>query len=71
MYLGSFLLEPEDIKSIGLGAIWNCCRAVGLSLLEMGHKGPDLIKAQVHRGLEASNPNANQSIHISKFENSS
>jgi len=28
-YLGSFL-EPEDIKSSGLGAIWNYCRAVGL-----------------------------------------
>jgi len=23
-------LEPEDIKSLGLGAIWNYCRAVGL-----------------------------------------
>jgi len=29
-HLGSFFLEPEDIKSLGLGAIWNYCRAVGL-----------------------------------------
>ena len=30
VYLGSFFLEAEDIKSLGLGAIWNYCRAVGL-----------------------------------------
>ena len=29
-HLGSFFLEPEDMKSLGLGAIWNYCRAVGL-----------------------------------------
>ena len=29
-HLDSFFLEPEDIKSLGLGAIWNYCRAVGL-----------------------------------------
>jgi len=29
-HLGSSFLEPEDIKSLGLGAIWNYCRAVGL-----------------------------------------
>jgi len=29
-YLGSFLLEPEDIKSISLGAIWNFSKAIGL-----------------------------------------
>ena len=22
-YLGSFFLEPEDIRSVGLGAVWN------------------------------------------------
>jgi len=27
-YLGCFFLEPEDVKSLGLGAIWNYCRAV-------------------------------------------
>jgi len=29
-YLGSFFLEPEDIKSLGLGAIWNYRKVVGL-----------------------------------------
>jgi len=28
MYLGS--LEPEDIKSISLGAIWNLSKVTGL-----------------------------------------
>jgi len=39
-HLGSFFLEPEDIKSLGLEAIWNYCRAVGLPWFNMGHKGP-------------------------------
>jgi hypothetical protein len=30
VYLGS-VLEPEDIKSVNLGAIWNFSRATGLS----------------------------------------
>jgi hypothetical protein len=30
MYLGSFFLEPEDIKSVSLGAIWNYSKATGL-----------------------------------------
>ena len=29
-YLGSFLLDPEDIKSIILGAIWNFIKVTGL-----------------------------------------
>jgi len=29
-YLGFFLLEPEDIKSLGLGAIWNYSKVTGL-----------------------------------------
>jgi hypothetical protein len=29
-YLGSFSLEPEDVKSISLGAIWSFSRATGL-----------------------------------------
>jgi len=42
-YLGSFFLDPEDIKSLSLGAIWNLSKATGLpwpSVLIMGHKGP-------------------------------
>jgi len=34
----------------------------------MGHKGPVLIKAKVHRGSEAPNPNANLSIYLSMLE---
>jgi hypothetical protein len=30
VYLGSFFLEPEDIKSIRLGAIWNFSKVTGL-----------------------------------------
>ena len=30
MYLDSFFLEPEDIRSLGLGAIWNFSKATGL-----------------------------------------
>jgi hypothetical protein len=30
VYLGSFFLEPEDIKSINLGAIWNFSKVTGL-----------------------------------------
>jgi hypothetical protein len=29
-HLGSFFLKPEDTKSIGLGAIWNFNKAIGL-----------------------------------------
>jgi len=29
-YLGSFFLEPEDIKSISLGDIWNFSEVIGL-----------------------------------------
>jgi len=28
--LGSFFLEPQDIKSVSLGAIWNFSKATGL-----------------------------------------
>jgi hypothetical protein len=30
MYMGSFFLEPKDIKRIGLGAIWSFGKATGL-----------------------------------------
>ena len=31
VYLGSFFLDPEDIKSLSLGAIWNFSKGTGLS----------------------------------------
>jgi hypothetical protein len=30
VYLGSFFLEPEDVKSERLGAIWNFIKVTGL-----------------------------------------
>jgi len=39
-YLGSFSLEPQDIKSIILVANWNFSKATGLPYIDMGHKGP-------------------------------
>jgi len=39
-YLGSFFLEPEYIKSISLGAIWNFSKATGSHKSIWGTKGP-------------------------------
>jgi len=44
-YLGSFFLEPGDIKNLNLRAIWNYSKALGLPCFEIGHKGPVLFKA--------------------------
>jgi hypothetical protein len=30
IYLGSFLFDPEDVRSLSLGAIWNCIKGTGL-----------------------------------------
>jgi hypothetical protein len=49
-HLGFFFLEPKDIQSISLGAIWSFSNASGLPWLDMGHKGP------VYKGLGASGP---------------
>jgi len=38
VYLGSFL-EPQDMKSISVGAIWNFSKVTGLPLIYMRHKG--------------------------------
>jgi hypothetical protein len=47
VYLGSFFLDPEDIKSLILGAIWNFNKRTRLPLTDIrlwGKKDP-LIKA--------------------------
>jgi hypothetical protein len=51
MYLGSFFMEPEDIKSISVGAIWNFGKATGLLWFDMGHKGPVSIRPIFHSTL--------------------
>ena len=41
VYLGSFFLDPEDIRVLGVGAIWNFVKETGLLYLvqNRGHKG--------------------------------
>jgi hypothetical protein len=49
-YLGSFCFDPEDVREISLGAIWNFIKATGLSwhgLQLRGTKG--LLKPYVLR----------------------
>jgi hypothetical protein len=51
-YLGSFFLDPEDVRELNLGAIWNFVkkdRALMTWTLVKGHKGPV-------KGLRASGP---------------
>jgi hypothetical protein len=46
VYLGSFFLDPDDIRKLGMGAIWNFAKGTGSYCLvqNMGHRGP-VIKA--------------------------
>ena len=42
-YLDSFFLDPEDVRSLSLGKIWNFSKEIGLPRLAyqiMGHKWP-------------------------------
>jgi len=39
-HLGSFFLEPGDIKNLNLGAIWNYSKAARLPWFDIGHKVP-------------------------------
>jgi hypothetical protein len=55
-YLG-FFLEPEDIKRVSLGVIWNFGKATGLPYIVMGHKGP-VNKGIGGSGCKAPNPYA-------------
>jgi hypothetical protein len=54
-YLGSLFLDPEDIRELGMGAIWNFSKEQSSYSLtqNMGHKGP----VKVHRARKSSNPN--------------
>ena len=64
-YLRSFFLEPEDIKCLGLGAIWNFSKVTGLPWFGMGHK--ESVKSRP-RCIGAKRPRTqtqiNQSINI-------
>ena len=48
---------------MGLGAIWNFSRAMGLPWFDMGHKGP-VIRPRWIGGWEAPNPNVNLSMYL-------
>ena len=53
-YLGSFFLEPEDVRSICLGAIWNFINATGSHDSIWGTKG--LLKRPRCIGAERPRP---------------
>jgi hypothetical protein len=42
VYLGTSLLDPEDLKILNLGVTWNFSKGMGIPLTGdiMGHKGP-------------------------------
>jgi hypothetical protein len=50
--------DPEGVRSLNLGAIWNFSTGTGLLCLGhqiVRHKGP-VLKAYVHRDRKGSNP---------------
>jgi hypothetical protein len=51
IYLGSFFLDPEDVRSLSLRAIWNFFRRTGLSWL-----GPSEGAQRSCEGLRATGP---------------
>jgi len=64
---GSFMLEPEDIRSLGLGTIWKFSKVAGLTWFDMEHKGPVKSKPRCIglRGPEPKCKSINQSINQS------
>ena len=57
-YLGSFFLDPEDVRNLSLGAKWNFIKGTGFLWLGhqlKGYKG-HIKKAYVHRDWKGSNP---------------
>jgi hypothetical protein len=55
-YLGSFFLEPKDIKSQNLWAIWRFSKAARLTWKMIRALRAGFIEAQAHRGWKAPNP---------------
>jgi len=52
-YPGSFLLDPEDVRSLGLGTMWTFIKRSGLTWIGLqayGHRGP--AKGQHTSGLK-------------------
>ena len=60
-YLGSFFLDPEDIRVLGVGAIWNFAKGTGLLQFSTEHRAERAcLKVWVHRARKGSNPNTIQ-----------
>jgi len=49
-------LDPQDIKILSLGAIWNFGKGTGLSWVDIRLWGTKGHKVQVHRDHKDSNP---------------
>jgi hypothetical protein len=60
-------LEPEDIKTESLGAIWSFSKVTGLPWIDMGHKG-SLNWGLGAKGPKVSNPIVNQSNNQSRLQ---
>jgi len=57
-YLGSLFLDPEDIRKLSIGAIWNFAKGTGLLYLNTEHGAQRACpKAQVHRAQKGLNSN--------------
>jgi hypothetical protein len=57
-YLGSSVLDPEDVRSLNMGAVWDFSNGAGLPWFGhqiTGHKGP-VQKDYVHRDRQGSYP---------------
>jgi len=62
-YLGSFVLEPEDIRRLDLGAIWNCSKASGLPWIRHGAQRARSIQGLGASGLRGPKPRCKSISH--------
>jgi hypothetical protein len=60
-YLGSFFWDPEDIRKLSIGAVWNFAKGSGLVSFSTEHGAQRAsLKAYVQRARKGSNPNTIQ-----------
>jgi hypothetical protein len=65
VHLGSFFLEPEDIKNVGLGAIWNFGKVTGLPWIDTGVQRARQLRPRCIGAVKGTKSNCNQSINQS------
>jgi hypothetical protein len=67
-YLGSFFLDPEDIRVLGVGGIWNFIKGTGLLNLAQnrGHKG-SVLRARCIGPREGPYPNYDSILFYSTY----